>query len=121
MYIGAYQEQCISGHIWKIETADRAWGEYQKNLASAGTAGKLGDMWWLIRIGAIVLLLFVAWGCQALDIEEESRGAAGADGQSCVVSEEGDGSYTIDCPGSAPLTISDGADGAEGATGVQGA
>ena len=48
------------------------------------------------------------------------HGADGAPGQSCAIADNEDGSYTVTCPDSEPVTISNGADGRPGEQGPQG-
>jgi OmcA/MtrC family decaheme c-type cytochrome len=59
-------------------------------------------------LGAAVLALT---GCSGED------GAAGADGTSCTITDNGDGTSTISCEDGTTATISDGADGMDGTDG----
>ena len=52
---------------------------------------------------------------------EGTKGPMGASGEGCSAVENEDGSFTIQCPESEPITIRDGADGAAGAEGPAGA
>ena len=62
----------------------------------------------------------------ALDEDEIQRseaicnGADGAPGRSCAIADNDDGSYTVACPDSGPVTIRDGANGVDGQPGEQG-
>ncbi len=59
---------------------------------------------------AVVLLL----GCSGTDGIDGTNGNDGKDGASCTVADNGDGTKTVTCPNSPPVTIANGADGKEG-------
>ena len=44
-------------------------------------------------------------GLQGLQGEQGEQGAAGADGEGCSATDNGDGSYTIECPDGTTLTL----------------
>ncbi|HVV82507.1 MAG TPA: hypothetical protein VHE35_05480 [Kofleriaceae bacterium] len=48
------------------------------------------------------------------------EGPAGKAGESCTVTDNGDGTKTVACPGSSPVTIADGTDGTDGTDGADG-
>ena len=56
-------------------------------------------------------------GSQGPQGEQGEQGAAGADGEGCSATDNGDGSYTIECPDGTSITVSDGADGETGVAG----
>ena len=47
-------------------------------------------------------------------------GVDGADGEPCTATDNGDGTYTIECPEGTSVTVADGADGQDGEDGAQG-
>ena len=57
-------------------------------------------------------------GSQGPQGEQGEQGAAGADGEGCSATDNGDGSYTIECPDGTTLTLSDGTPGQDGTDGL---
>ncbi|MFO0588088.1 MAG: hypothetical protein U0441_11135 [Polyangiaceae bacterium] len=61
-----------------------------------------------------MVLLLGCSGADGKDGADGQNGKDGKDGASCTVADNGDGTKTVTCPGSDPVTIANGADGADG-------
>ncbi|MBK8258170.1 MAG: hypothetical protein IPK82_36575 [Polyangiaceae bacterium] len=61
--------------------------------------------------GAFCAAVALILGCSGAD---GKNGIDGKDGESCSVVDNGDGTKTVTCPGSDPVTIANGKDGTEG-------
>jgi len=65
--------------------------------------------------GTLCAAAVLALGCSSgVDGKDGTNGTNGKDGQPCTVADNGDGTKTVSCPGSDPVTIANGADGKEG-------